>query len=77
LFGLTLAGYGCKFWGPDKSSHSFRLAWGIQLVPAVLLIAGSPFLPRSPRWLAKVGRDKEAIEILAKVRFNPVSWIGC
>jgi MFS family permease len=47
-------GYGCSFWGPDHSSHSFRLAWGIQLVPAVLLLAGSPFLPRSPRWLAKV-----------------------
>jgi MFS family permease len=80
---LTSPGYACKFWGPDHSSHSFRLAWGIQLVPAVLLIAGAPFLPRSPRWLAKVrrkicafrltddqqvGRDKEAIDILAKAR---------
>lgn len=26
---------------------------------------GIPFLPRSPRWLAKVGREKEAIQILA------------
>jgi MFS family permease len=51
---MFFIGYGCKFWGPDHSSHSFRLAWGIQLVPAVMLIIGAPFLPRSPRWLAKV-----------------------
>ena len=54
VISLTLEGYACKFWGPDHSSHSFRLAWGIQLVPAVLLIVGAPFLPRSPRWLAMV-----------------------
>jgi hypothetical protein len=36
----------------------------------VLLIVGAPFLPRSPRWLAKVGRDKEAIFILAKIQAN-------
>jgi hypothetical protein len=29
---------------------------------------GTPFLPRSPRWLAKVGREKGAIGILAKIQ---------
>lgn len=29
---------------------------------------GIPFLPRSPRWLAKVGRSEEAIDILAKIQ---------
>lgn len=47
---------------------SFRTAWGIQFVPAILLMVGLPFLPRSPRWLAKVGRNEEAIMILAKIQ---------
>lgn len=29
---------------------------------------GLPFLPRSPRWLAKVGREDEAIQILANIQ---------
>ncbi|KAK8085937.1 general substrate transporter [Apiospora phragmitis] len=37
-------------------------------VPCVLLIIGLPFLPRSPRWLAKVGRRDEAIEVLARIQ---------
>ncbi len=31
---------------------------------------GLPFLPRSPRWLAKVGREKEAIHVLAAIQAN-------
>jgi hypothetical protein len=31
-------------------------------------MAGIPFLPRSPRWLAKVGREKEAIQVLANIQ---------
>ena len=31
-------------------------------------MCGLPFLPRSPRWLAKVGRVKEAVEILARIQ---------
>ena len=29
---------------------------------------GLPFLPRSPRWLAKVGREEEAIQTLANIQ---------
>jgi hypothetical protein len=31
---------------------------------------GLPFLPRSPRWLAKVDRFDEAIETLARIQAN-------
>ena len=49
-------------------TKSFRTAWAIQFIPCVFLLAGLPFLPRSPRWLAKVGRVEEAIEILARIQ---------
>lgn len=61
---MYFIGYGCTFIaGPD----SFRTAWGIQFVPCVFLMMGLPFLPRSPRWLAKVDRIEEAVEVLARI----------
>lgn len=60
---MYFIGYGCKF---IPGPASFRTAWGLQYVPCVFLMMGLPFLPRSPRWLAKVGRNEEAIEILAR-----------
>ena len=70
-FGILIMffiGYGCNFIGTPESTASFRTAWGIQFVPAAILLAGLPFLPRSPRWLAKVGRNEEAIDILARIQ---------
>ena len=65
IFIMFFAGYGCSF---IAGPASFRTAWGIRFVPAALLMAGIPFLPRSPRWLAKVGREKQAIDILARIQ---------
>lgn len=62
---MYFAGYSCSF---IQGPKSFRTAWAIQLIPAVFLMLGIPFLPRSPRWLAKVGREKEAIGILADIQ---------
>lgn len=61
---MYFIGYGCTF---IEGPASFRTAWGIQFVPCFFLIIGLPFLPRSPRWLAKMDRTSEAIEILANI----------
>ncbi|KAI8909275.1 sugar transporter [Powellomyces hirtus] len=64
MFGI---GLGCKH---IEGTASFRIAWGTQLIPAVFLMVGLPFLPKSPRWLAKVGRTEEAIDTLARIQAN-------
>lgn len=57
-------GYGLSY---IKSTASFRIQWGIQMVPAILLIGLIPMLPESPRWLASKQRWDECHEILAQV----------
>ena len=67
-FGILLMyfiGYDCSF---IAGTASFRTAWGTQFIPCVFLMLGLPFLPRSPRWLAKVGREKEALTVLANIQ---------
>ena len=65
IFFMFFIGYGCSFIaGPP----SFRTAWGIQFVPCFFLLIGLPFLPRSPRWLAKKDRSEEAIQTLARIQ---------
>jgi len=56
--------YGCSF---IKGTAAFRVPWGLQMVPAILLLFGLFFLPESPRWLAKHGRWEEALDTLALV----------
>ncbi|KAK7202731.1 hexose transporter, partial [Myxozyma melibiosi] len=57
--------YGCTFIdGPS----SFRLAWGLQMVPGALLFASLFFFPESPRWLAAHDRWEESLEIIRHVQ---------
>lgn len=65
IFIMFFIGYGCYF---VNGPSSFRLAWGLQFVPCALLMFGLPFLPRSPRWLAKKDRTEEAIQTLARIQ---------
>ncbi|CAG8975100.1 hypothetical protein HYALB_00008940 [Hymenoscyphus albidus] len=54
--------------GPDdvnQPTSAFRIPWGVQMVPAVLLFFGMFFLPRTPRWLASKDRWEEAIQVMA------------
>jgi hypothetical protein len=53
-----------------ESTAAFRLPWGLQIIPASVLLGCLPLMPRSPRWLATKGRWEEAAETLSLVRAN-------
>jgi sugar porter (SP) family MFS transporter len=57
----ALAGLGPQCW---------RWMFAFAAVPAVVFWAGLMFVPESPRWLVKQGRDFEALEILDRLN-NP------
>ena len=48
-------------------SEVWRSMFGIEMIPALLFITLLFFVPESPRWLIKVGSDKEGHAILAKI----------
>ncbi|KAL2062853.1 hypothetical protein VTL71DRAFT_5925 [Oculimacula yallundae] len=50
---------------PNQPKSAFRIPWGVQIVPAVILFFGMFFLPKSPRWLASKDRWEEAIQVMA------------
>lgn len=60
---MYLISYGCSrgLHGPA----AFRVSWGIQAVPAVILLGSLFFFPESPRWLAGKERWEESLETLA------------
>lgn len=57
--------YGLHF---IKGVASFRIAWGLQIVPGLILMFGCFFIPESPRWLAKNGYWEDAEQIVADVQ---------
>lgn len=66
-FGIMVMFYisfGCSY---INGVGSFRLAWGLQMIPGIVLFVGVHFLPESPRWLANHGKLEEAVEILEKI----------
>jgi hypothetical protein len=56
--------YGCSY---INGTAAFRVPWGLQIIPAILLLGGMTFLPESPRWLAKHERWEESLAVLALV----------
>jgi hypothetical protein len=61
---MFFVSYGTSF---VTSTASFRLPWALQMIPALILLAFLPFMPRSPRWLASKDRWEETTEVLARL----------
>jgi len=40
--------FGCSY---IDGKASFRIPWGLQMIPAIILFLGMFFFPESPRWL--------------------------
>jgi hypothetical protein len=70
--GYSLAGwlgFACYFL-PDNSrfvSFSWRFPLAFQCLFPLILLAGSSFIPFSPRWLLSKGRREEAFEIVKRL----------
>ncbi|KAG1123001.1 hypothetical protein G6F42_010953 [Rhizopus arrhizus] len=70
---LTLSiGLMVAFWvnvGTESltSDTAWRVPLGIQIAPGAVLFFGTIFLPFSPRWLIKKGRNAEALSVLARL----------
>lgn len=56
--------YGSSF---ITGTAAFRVPWGLQMIPAVILFAGMIFLPESPRWLARKDRWEDCHDVLTLV----------
>ncbi|KAI0737117.1 general substrate transporter [Daedaleopsis nitida] len=54
--------FGCSY---IDGVASFRIPWGLQMIPAIILSLGMLVFPESPRWLVDHDRETEALEILA------------
>jgi MFS family permease len=52
------------------SSLSWRIPLGVQIIPGMLLCAGSLFLPSSPRLLVIKGQFDKAFKSLARLRMR-------
>ncbi|KAK5124672.1 hypothetical protein LTR85_001385 [Meristemomyces frigidus] len=75
-FGYTFAGwmgFACYFFPADSPSATFawRFPLALQCVPPLIVLAGSKFIPFSPRWLLGKDRREEAYEIVKHLHANP------
>ncbi|KAJ9145035.1 Hexose transporter [Pleurostoma richardsiae] len=63
--------YGCSFIGKQNSREyntaSWRVPWGLQMVPAIFLFFMMMLLPESPRWLARKDRWEDCHAVLTLV----------
>ncbi|PPQ93595.1 hypothetical protein CVT25_005475 [Psilocybe cyanescens] len=54
--------FGCSY---IHGVASFRIPWGLQMIPAIILSLGMTVFPESPRWLFDHGYEEEALQVLA------------
>lgn len=74
VFGYMLAGwvgYACYFAQGQTDTFSWRFPLCLQCLPPLILLLGSPWVPRSPRWLISKGKQSEARSVLERLRKSP------
>ncbi|CAI7646981.1 unnamed protein product [Penicillium bialowiezense] len=74
VFGYMLAGwvgFACYYATGPLSGFGWRFPLALQCLPALVLLLGSPWLPRSPRWLISKGKFDEAQFVIEKLRESP------
>ena len=59
----SLANYALRNNGVD----AWRWMFGLGFIPASIFFIGAWWLPESPRWLVKAGKDEKANEVLQKI----------
>ncbi|KZP12128.1 general substrate transporter [Athelia psychrophila] len=60
------------FWASDSSAQ-WRVPIALQIIFALVMIGGIGYLPESPRWLVKQGRNAEAMAVISALNDAPVS----
>ncbi|CEH11717.1 sugar transporter [Ceraceosorus bombacis] len=60
---------GCSYAADQdgRNTITWRLPWGLQMIPAIFIMGMLPLLPESPRYLAKNARYQDALDVLALV----------
>jgi SP family sugar:H+ symporter-like MFS transporter len=56
-----------------SGEFEWRMALAVQIIPGVLLLILTIFMPYSPRWLADRDRDSETIHTLARLRGSTIT----
>ena len=63
----------CYFFPADSPAANFawRFPLALQIIPPLCVLAGSKFIPFSPRWLLGQDRREEAFEIVKRLHARP------
>lgn len=74
VFGYMLSswiGFGCYFATSVNQSFAWRFPLCLQVLFPAVLLAGSPMLPESARWLLSKDRVDEAWTVIRRIRADP------
>ena len=51
----------------NNGDEAWRTMFGLGAIPSLLFFMGALWLPESPRWLMKAGKEEKARKILQKI----------